>query len=111
MIKWKKSLSVILLSAGLAFGTSAMAATAWVSVPSTPDASDKVTIAGGNLAAGTVTVQIVDPNGTTSSQVEAVAADGSFKVDFLPGMPGGYQVMVLDQAGTVIGKGNFGYIK
>ncbi len=112
MNKWMKWLPVFLLGVGLATGPSAMAATAWVSVPSTPDSAGKVTITGGNLTTGsTVTVQIVDPNGTTANQVEAVATDGTVKVEFLPGMPGGYHVTVLDQGGKVIGKGTFGYIK
>lgn len=112
MNRWTKWLPAFLLSACLAAGPAAMAATAWVSVPSTPDSSGKVTITGGNLTTGsTVTVQIIDPNGTATNQVETVATDGALKVEFLPGMPGGYRVTVLDQSGNEIGKGAFGYFK
>ncbi|GLI39968.1 hypothetical protein KI811_01880 [Geobacter hydrogenophilus] len=112
MNTWIKWLPVFLLTIGLATGQAAMAATAWVSVPSTPDISGKVTITGGNLATGSqVTVQIVDPNGTATRQVETADNSGAIRVEFLPGMPGGYLVTVIDQGGNEIGKGSFGYSK
>lgn len=110
MKKWAKFLPVFLLAVGLAYGSSAMAGSAWVSVPSTPDSSGKVVIKGGNLTAWSeVTVSIELPDGTKADQVQTIADDGAISVEYLAGLTGGYAVKVFDQDGKEIGKGNFSY--
>jgi hypothetical protein len=87
-------------------------ATPWVSIPSTPDASDKVVIKGGDIEPfTTATVRITWPDGTNVDQVGAVEADGTFIVEFLPTMIGSHTATVLDQKGEKIGGGIFVYMQ
>lgn len=107
--KW---LRLALFTIGLVSGVNTWAARPWVSVPSTPDISDKVTIQGGNVTPfSSVTVRVTWPDGSNVDQAGAVTADGTFAVECLPSMIGGYSVTVLDQNGKKIGQGSFGYIK
>jgi hypothetical protein len=85
---------------------------AWVSVPSTPDASERVLIRGGGLAPlATVTVTVQDASGAKSEQQGLAGEDGTFTTEYLPPVPGSYQVQVTDQQGNLIGRGSFGYLK
>lgn len=112
MKTWTTWLSAFLLMFCLVCGASALAASAWVSVPSTPDSSDKVVITGGNLLPwSTAKVLIRAPDGTNSEQQVTITAEGTLSVAHLPVMPGTYSVKVYDQAETEIGGGNFIYLK
>ncbi|MCC6532018.1 MAG: hypothetical protein IT531_05675 [Burkholderiales bacterium] len=107
----RSALASSLLIASLCWASASTAA-GWISVPSTPDASDRVTISGGNLAANSVVkVRIEHPNGMNTEQAEVVGADGKFSLTYVPSMPGGYKVQVLDAAGAPIGGGSFGHIR
>jgi hypothetical protein len=112
MNRWIKKLSAFMIIAVLAIASSALAESGWISVPSTPDSTDKVVIKGGNLPAwSTVKVVVTQSNGTVTDQLENVAADGTLKVEYLPATPGGYTVKVYDKAGIELGGGSFGYFK
>lgn len=107
-----KCLLAFLLIFGLAIGSSVMAASAWVSVPSTPDSSDKIVIKAGNLTPwSTVSMRVTHSNGAKTEQLETATASGTLSVEYHPSMPGGHTVKVYKQDGTEIGGGNFGYIK
>lgn len=110
MNKSAKLLPTLLLAAGLVAGSTSLAASAWVSVPSTPDASGKVVITGGNLPSwSAVTVLISLPDGTTTEYAKTIASDGTLSVEYLAGIPGGYSVKIIDQDGKEIGRGHFDY--
>lgn len=112
MKTWTKCLLAFLVMSGLAIGSSVMADSAWVSVPSTPDSSDRVLIKAGNLAPWSiVTVCVTHSNGAKTKQLETATAAGTLSVEYHPSMPGGHTVKVYKQDGTEIGGGNFGYIK
>jgi hypothetical protein len=109
---FRKNVLAFVLTITLAASSSALAADAWISVPSTPDSTDTVQIKGGNLPAlSTVTVRFDCSNGIKTEQLENVSDAGTLKVSYIPAMPGGCRVTVLDQAGNEIGSGNFGYAK
>jgi hypothetical protein len=85
-----------------------MAATAWIAVPSAPDASNKVTISGGEFTpASSVAIHIVKPDGEKIVQFATANADGNFTSEFQPVTSGSYQVKVLDSNGSEIGSGDF----
>ncbi len=88
--------------------STAMAATAWIAVPSAPDASNKVTISGGDLApASSVEIQIEQPDGEQTVKFATVNADGNFSLEIQPVTAGSYKVKVLDGNGSEVGSGNF----
>lgn len=108
MKTWNKWLSIFFLSAGLMAVSSALAASAWISVPSALDKPDKISITGGGLAPfSNVSLHIIQPDGTTNTQFATIAADGSLAVDYMPVAPGKYTVKVLDQNGRKVGSGDF----
>lgn len=110
MKKRNKWLPVFLLVSVLMIVSSAMAANAWISVPSALGGGDKVTITGGSLAPfSNVSVQVVLPNGTKTIQHASVTDDGKLSADYMPVAKGKYSVKVLDQNGKVIGGGDFIY--
>lgn len=95
-----------------AISMAAMAAPPSISVPSTPNAEDKVLISGSNLSPNTfVRIQITVPGGVKTKQVESVDSDGNFELEYVPSTPGGYLVKVYDKKGKLVGKGNFGFIR
>lgn len=109
---YQNLLRICLLAISLAINTPVWAARPWVSIPSTPDITDKVVINGGNITPfSAVTVRITWPDGNNVDQNGAVDAEGKFTLDCLPTMIGGYSVTVLDQNGKKIGGGMFGYVK
>ena len=97
-----------LLIAVLTCGIPALAATAWVSVPSTPDATGKVLIIGGGLApSNAVTLKIERSDGFSVEQQEFTTAEGTLRAEFQPPLTGSYSVKAYDQNGTLIGSSNF----
>lgn len=105
-------LPALLLMFGLAIASSAMAGSAWVSVPSTVDATDKVVIKAGNLTPwSTVTVQVTHSNGAKTTQLVTATAAGMLSLEYRPSTPGAHAVKIFRQDGSEIGGGNFGYLK
>lgn len=112
MKTWTKCLTTLILMFGLAIASSAMADSAWVSVPSTVDTTDKVVIKAGNLIPwSTVSVCVTHSNGAKTTQLVTATAAGTLSLEYLPSMPGAHTVKIYRQDGTEIGGGNFGYLK
>lgn len=108
----RKSLASALFVLALPAMLWAQGTTAWVSVPSTPNSSDRVVIRGGNLVPlSTVTISVQELAGARSDQLAVVGPDGTLAVEYLPPVPGGYTVRVTDQQGVALGGGSFGYAK
>lgn len=112
MKTWNNYLAALLLMFGLAIASSAMAGTAWVSVPSTADTSDKLVIKAGNLTPwSTVSVCVTHSNGAKTTQLVTATAAGTLSLEYRPSLPGAHTVKIYKQDGTEIGGGNFGYLK
>lgn len=105
-------LNGLLLSAGLALTTPALAAKPWISVPSTANENHQLVVSGGNLSPNsTVTLTITYPDGMKTSLVAAVNGNGELALEYPLGTPGGYAVEVYDTAGTLLGGGRLGHIR
>lgn len=105
-------LTAFLLMVGLAISSSALAGSAWVSVPSTADSTDKIVIKAGNLTPwSTVSVCVTHSNGTKVTQLVTASATGELALEYRPSLPGGHTVKIYKQDGSEIGGGNFGFLK
>jgi len=112
MTPWTSTLCAPLLAAALGLGAAAFAADPSISVPSAPDTSGKVLVKGRDVAPLTnVTVRFEHPQASPINMVVQTGADGSFALNFMPPITGGYKVTVYDSAGRVLGQGNFGVIR
>ena len=98
---WMK---VALVSAGLSFGTTALADAPWVSGPSITKLGDSVTLSGGNLPANeAVAVIVTPPSGDKYRHIQVVDPGGKLDYALTVTAPGAYTVEIANQNDQTLG--------
>ncbi len=86
---------------------SALADSAWISVPSTSSAGQLLVTGGGFTSGQVLTLQITNPAGRTNAVSRTANAKGRIAAALSPVRSGMYSVDVTDSAGERVGGGNF----